>query len=108
VEAYRVVKRQGSCFFLDNRLIDGCEVLSLTRLPSFSRLKLPGTHFCARFTGHRPTVQLEGFEKLNNLMFSLGNESRDLQASSIVSLPTRLLGYRVPADVTYKYLHPTA
>jgi hypothetical protein len=31
--------------FLDNRLTDGGEVVSLTRRPSFTPRKIPGTHF---------------------------------------------------------------
>jgi hypothetical protein len=33
-------------YFLDNRLRDGGEVVSLTRRPSFTTRKIPGTHFC--------------------------------------------------------------
>jgi hypothetical protein len=32
--------------FLDNRLTDGGEVVSLTRWPPFTTSKIPGTHFC--------------------------------------------------------------
>jgi hypothetical protein len=32
--------------FLDNRLTDGGEVVSLTLLPPFTTRKIPGTHFC--------------------------------------------------------------
>jgi hypothetical protein len=32
--------------FLDNRLTDGGEVVSLTRRPLFTPQKIPGTHFC--------------------------------------------------------------
>jgi hypothetical protein len=32
--------------FLDNRLTDGDEVVSLTRWLSFTPRKIPGTHFC--------------------------------------------------------------
>jgi hypothetical protein len=32
--------------FLDNRLTDGGEVVSLTRRPPFTRRKIPGTLFC--------------------------------------------------------------
>jgi hypothetical protein len=34
--------------FLDNRLINGGEVVSLTRRPPFTPRKIPGTHFCYR------------------------------------------------------------
>jgi hypothetical protein len=36
VEARRVVRRQGSHIFLDNRLTDGGEVVSFTRRPPFT------------------------------------------------------------------------
>jgi hypothetical protein len=32
--------------FLDNRLTDGGEVVSLTRWPPFTPRKIPGTHYC--------------------------------------------------------------
>jgi hypothetical protein len=32
--------------FLDNRLTDGGEVISLTCLPPITPRKIPGTHFC--------------------------------------------------------------
>jgi hypothetical protein len=32
--------------FLDNRLTDGGEVVSLTRRPPFIPRKIPGTHLC--------------------------------------------------------------
>jgi hypothetical protein len=135
--------------FLDIWLIDGCEVVSLTRLTSISPRKIPGTHFCKRFSRPRTIVQLEGLGKLKNrnnepslttafkrtllpriihYMFRLqfkpssgvsnqntksgyngcvvGNESRDLQACSIVPQPTTLqsaYGY-----VMYKHFRLTA
>jgi hypothetical protein len=33
-------------YFLDNRLTDGGEVVSLTRRPPFTTRKIVGTHFC--------------------------------------------------------------
>jgi hypothetical protein len=32
--------------FLDNRLTDGGEVVSLSHLPAFTPRKIPGTNFC--------------------------------------------------------------
>jgi hypothetical protein len=32
--------------FLDNRLTDGCEVVSLTRRPPFTARTSPAIHFC--------------------------------------------------------------
>jgi hypothetical protein len=37
--------------FLDNRLTDGDEVVSLTRRPPFTPRKIPGTHFWQRLSG---------------------------------------------------------
>jgi hypothetical protein len=45
VEAHRVVRRRGPPHFLDNRLTDGGEVVSLMRRPPFTPRKIPGTHF---------------------------------------------------------------
>jgi hypothetical protein len=36
--------------FLDSRLTDGGEVVSLTRRPPFTARKIPGTHFCYRLS----------------------------------------------------------
>jgi hypothetical protein len=36
--------------FLDNRLTDGGEVVSLTRREPFTTRKIPGTHFCQRLS----------------------------------------------------------
>jgi hypothetical protein len=36
--------------FLDNRLTDGGEVVSLTRRPLFTPRKIPGTHLCHRLS----------------------------------------------------------
>jgi hypothetical protein len=36
--------------FLDNRLTDGGEVVSLTPRAPFNPTKIPGTHFCQRFS----------------------------------------------------------
>jgi hypothetical protein len=35
---------------LDNRLTDGCEVVSLMRRPPFTPRKIPGIHFCLRLS----------------------------------------------------------
>jgi hypothetical protein len=36
--------------FLDNRLTDGSEVVSLTQRPPFTPKKIPGTHSCYRLS----------------------------------------------------------
>jgi hypothetical protein len=53
-KAIRVTGREGPYgsetsrlpHFLDNRLTDSGEVVSLTRRPPFTPRKIPGTHFC--------------------------------------------------------------
>jgi hypothetical protein len=52
--------------FLDNRLTDGSEVVSLMHWLPFSPRKVPGTHFCYRLSQPYNTVQLEGFGILKN------------------------------------------
>jgi hypothetical protein len=44
-EKGRVKKVKLSHIFQDNRLTDGGEVVSLTRLPPFTPIKIPGIHF---------------------------------------------------------------
>jgi hypothetical protein len=46
VETHRVVRRLGSHIFLENRLTDGDEVVSLMRQLPFTPRKIIGTHFC--------------------------------------------------------------
>jgi hypothetical protein len=45
MESHRVVRRRGSRF-LDNRLTDSGEVVSLMSRPPFTPRKIPGIHFC--------------------------------------------------------------
>jgi hypothetical protein len=44
VKAHRIVRRRGS-HILHSWLIDGGEIVSLTRRPPFTSRKIPGTHF---------------------------------------------------------------
>jgi hypothetical protein len=56
--------------FLDDRLTDGGEVVSLTARktwPPFTPRKFPGTHFCYIL---RAMVRLEGLGQLKNPMTS--------------------------------------
>jgi hypothetical protein len=46
VEGHEVGRRIGFHILLDNWLTDGGDVISLTRRPSFTSKKIPGTHFC--------------------------------------------------------------
>jgi hypothetical protein len=46
MEAHMFVRRRGSHIFLDNRLTDGSEVVSLKRRPPFTPRKIRDTHFC--------------------------------------------------------------
>jgi hypothetical protein len=75
-------------FFLDNRLTDGCKVVSLMRRPPFIPTKIPGTHFCYRLIrpqGHSAAGKIRSTEKSKDL---IGNLTRDLPACGIVSQPT--------------------
>jgi hypothetical protein len=40
----------GFTHFLENRLTDGGEVVSITRRPPFTPRKIHGTHFCQRLS----------------------------------------------------------
>jgi hypothetical protein len=76
--------------FLENRLIDGDEVVSFTRPPPFTPKKIPGTHFCYRLSrpqGHSVAGKIGSIEQFSDL---IGNRTRDLVACSIVSEPTTL------------------
>jgi hypothetical protein len=79
--------------FLDNRLTEGNEVVSLTRRPPFTPRNLPGTHFCSRLSrpvDHRAIVRLEGLGKLKKSNEPIRNRTRDLPDFSIVPQPTTL------------------
>jgi hypothetical protein len=59
--------------FLDNRLTDGGEVVSLTRRQPFTLRKIPGTHFCQRLSlprGHKATRRVRSIEKSSDLIGS--------------------------------------
>jgi hypothetical protein len=76
--------------FSRNRLTDGGEIVSPTRRPSFTPMKIPGTHFCYRLIrpqGHSAAGRIRSIEKSNHL---IGNRTRDLPACSIVPQPTTL------------------
>jgi hypothetical protein len=76
--------------FLDNRLTDGGEVVSLTRRPPFTPRKTRGTNFCQRLSdpqAHSATGRIKSNEKSNDL---IGYRTRDLQACSIVPQPITL------------------
>jgi hypothetical protein len=76
--------------FLDNRLTDGAEVVSLTRRPPFTPRNIPGTHFCWRLSppqAHIAAVKIRSIEKSNDL---IGNGTRDGPPCSIVPQTTAL------------------
>jgi hypothetical protein len=45
-ESLQVCETSRFSRYLDNRLTEGGEVVSLTRRPHFTPRKIPGTHFC--------------------------------------------------------------
>jgi hypothetical protein len=73
--------------FIDNRLTDDGEVVSLTRRPPFIPRKIPGTHLSYRLNriqGHSAAGMIENCNDLT------GNRTRDLPAYSIVPQSTTL------------------
>jgi hypothetical protein len=70
--------------FLDNRLSDGGEVVSLTRRPLVTARKISGTHFCWR---PYAAGRIRSIEKSKHLV---GNRNRDFPARGIVPQPTTL------------------
>jgi hypothetical protein len=78
--------------FLDNRLTDGGEVVSLKHRPAFTPRKIPSTHFYQRLSrhqGHSAAGRIRSIEKSNDL---IENGTRDLPACSIITLPLALPG----------------
>jgi hypothetical protein len=76
--------------FLENRLADDSEFVSLTRRTPFTPRKIRGTHFCYRLSrrqGHSAAGRITSTEKSNDL---IGNRTRDLAVCSIVPQPTTL------------------
>jgi hypothetical protein len=77
-------------YFLDNRLTDDGEVVSLTRRPPFTPRKIPDNYFGYRLTraqGHSAFWTTRSIEKSNDIMI----RTRDFTACSIVPQPTTLL-----------------
>jgi hypothetical protein len=65
--------------FLDNRLADGGEAVSLTHRPPFTPQEIPGTHFCQRLSrleGHNADGRIRSIEKIH----LIGTRTRDLPA----------------------------
>jgi hypothetical protein len=70
-----VVKSRGLPHFLDNRLTDGGDVVSIMRRPRFIPRKMCAAHFCQRLSRPpRAIVGLEGLSKSRNPMTSSGIE----------------------------------
>jgi hypothetical protein len=76
--------------FLDSRLTDGREVVSLKRRSLFTPRKILSIHFCHRLSrpqGHIAAGRIRSIEKSNDLN---GNRVFDLPACGIVPQPTTL------------------
>jgi hypothetical protein len=76
--------------FLDNRLTDGGEIVSLMRQPPFTPRAIPSTPFCyglSRTQGHSAAGKIGSIEKFNYL---IRIRSSDLPACSTVLQPTSL------------------
>jgi hypothetical protein len=69
METHEVIRRRGSHSFLENRLTNGGEVVSVTHRPPFTPRKIPGTKLystLSRPQGHS-TEWIE-IEKQNNII----------------------------------------
>jgi hypothetical protein len=64
-------------YSLDNRLIDGDEIISLSRRPRFTLRKSPGTHFCQTPCQPQGTVLLQGKVNLKITNDLIWNRTRD-------------------------------
>jgi hypothetical protein len=76
--------------FVNNRLTDGGEVISITSWPPFTDREIPSTHFFlrqSRFRRHILAGRIRLIEKSNNL---IGNYTHDLPACNIVPQLTTL------------------
>jgi hypothetical protein len=76
--------------FLDSRLTDGGEVVSLTRRWAFTPRKIPGTHICYRLIRHQGHCVDRIISSIKNSNDLIGNRNRDLPACTIVPQPTTL------------------
>jgi hypothetical protein len=93
------VRRRGSHIFLDNRLTDGGEVVSLTRRPPFTPQEDSWFSFLleAESTlGHSAAGSIRSTEKYSDLIWI---RTRDLPACNIVPQPTMLP--RAPSSSGY-------
>jgi hypothetical protein len=88
--AHKVFETSRLPYFLDNRLTDGGEVVSLTRRPPG---KIPGTDFYYRLSrpeGHNAVGRIRSIKKCNDL---IGNRTGDLQ---LIALPQPTTLMRAP------------
>jgi hypothetical protein len=77
-------------YFLDYRLTESGEVISLTRRPPYTTRKFPGTHLCWRLSrsqGHNSARRFGSIEKCSAL---IGNGTHVLPTWRIVPQPTTL------------------
>jgi hypothetical protein len=78
-------------FFLENRLTDGNEVVSLTRLLLLTPRKIHGTEFCWRLSrpqSHSAVVRIGLVKKKSSDL--LLNRTRHVAASNTANKPTTL------------------
>jgi hypothetical protein len=77
--------------FLDNRLTDGGEVVSLMRRPHFTPGKIPGTHFCWRLSrpqGHSEAGRIGIIEKIRWPLQDSKQQPSGLQHSASTNCAT--------------------
>jgi hypothetical protein len=89
------VRRRGCHIFLDNRLKDGGEVVSLThRSTTFTPKKFPGTHFCSRLSRQQSHCAAGRIKEIGRSSDLIGNPTSGFPASSVVPQSSTIL--RVP------------
>jgi hypothetical protein len=105
VMAHRVVRRRGAHRFLDNRLTDDGEVVSLMRRAPFTPGKIPGNHFCQRVSrpqGHSAAGRITSIE---NQIISSGIETATFR---LVAYCLNEQHYRVPPHDAMSFSIETA
>jgi hypothetical protein len=92
-------------YFLRSNLTDGGEFVRLKlRLPLTPR-NIPGTHFCEKLRGHYSRVTAERIGSIAKSSDLNVNQTRGLQACSIVPQQTKLqLALRIRCKLSFVYI----
>jgi hypothetical protein len=91
--------------FLDSRLIDGHEDVSLKRRPPSNRRKIPCTHFCYRLSRPQDHSAAERIRSIKKSNYFIGNRTRTLPGSNIVHEPNTLQLAHFTCLCTFYYMY---